>query len=73
MDAFPHEGVRLGTVRIQEAGQRIDEAAEQVVAFLSAAPGRIVDTAGSSDEVREIVIVGYALDDTASPRPGEGR
>lgn len=54
-----HDATVLTTLRIQEAGQRIGEAADLVVAFLAAGHGRVVDTALSSDEIREVVVVGH--------------
>jgi hypothetical protein len=60
------DGRRLGVIRIQEADQDVEGAATRIVRFLAAAPGRIVDAAASSDEVREIVVVGYAPEDRRS-------
>lgn len=69
----PLVGHRLAVVRLQEADQRISDAADQIVAFLAAAPGRVTDTALSSDEVREIVVVGYARAGTTPCELDAGR
>lgn len=66
----PSDGVVLATVRFQETDQRTDEAADAIVAFLQQGQGRIVDTADTPDDTREIRLVGYVTS-SKPPEPSD--